>query len=235
MIGAENKLKYSNIKSAVFIERLNRFVALVNIDGKEEKIHVKNTGRCKEILIPGTQVFIEKSANPNRKTLYSLISAIKGDRIINIDSQAPNSIVYEAIKDRRIKEFKTINNILREKTYLHSRFDLFFECNGSKGFIEVKGVTLETNGVALFPDAPTQRGTKHLEELIIAKENGYLAFIFFLVQMKGVDYFAPNSKMDPDFSKALLNAVEKGVHILSYDCYVKEDEIILADPVPVVL
>lgn len=229
-----SNLKYSNIEDATFVSRLHRFAAIVNINGKNETVHVKNTGRCREILIPGAKVYIERSQNPNRKTRYSLISVVKNDRIINIDSQAPNFIVYEAIKKARLGEVGYVDKIVREKTYLHSRFDLFFEKNGFKGFIEVKGVTLENHGAALFPDAPTERGTKHLKELVIAKEQGYMAFVIFLVQMKDVDYFTPNKNMDPKFSDALLKAAKRGVQILSYDCHVKKDEIVLADPVPIV-
>ena len=171
-------MKYTPIKSAVFISRPNRFISHVLIDGKDEIVHVKNTGRCREILQEGISVILEEASNANRKTKYSLIAAYKGDVLINIDSQVPNMVVYEAIKDEKLKEFQKITKLSREVTFGNSRFDLYYECGEQKGFIEVKGVTLETDGVAMFPDAPTERGSKHVYEMIKAVEQGYAGFYF---------------------------------------------------------
>lgn len=159
-------MKYNNIYEGIFLERPNRFIANVLIDGKKEKVHVKNTGRCKEILIKGTKVYLEKSNNPNRKTKYSLISAYKGNQLINIDSQVPNKVVFDAVQSNKIEGLNNIKVLKREVTFGNSRFDLYFEKDNEKGFIEVKGVTLEDNGLSLFPDAPTERGTKHIKEMI---------------------------------------------------------------------
>ena len=216
-------MKYENIKEAVFIERPNRFIANVCIDGKEEKVHVKNTGRCRELLLKGCRVFLEESKNNARKTKYSLVAVYKGERLINMDLQIPNYVAEEALKKGIIKEVK----------YSQSRFDIYYEKDGRKGFIEVKGVTLEKNGEVLFPDAPTERGTKHIKELIKAKKEGYEAAVLFVIQMKDVSFFAPNAETDKDFSQALKNAKEEGVNILAYDCDVKEDEIVLKDKVEV--
>lgn len=172
---------YSNIHQGVFIKRLNRFVAIVEIDGKEETVHVKNTGRCKELLVKGAIVYLEYVDKESRKTKYSLISVIKNNQYFNIDSQVPNYVIEEALTNNRIKELENLDYMKREQTYHNSRFDIYFERGNRKGFIEVKGVTLEENKVGMFPDAPTKRGTKHLNELIRAKEEGYEAYIIFLV------------------------------------------------------
>lgn len=228
-------MKYSSIKKAVFIKRPNRFIAHVMLDGREEIVHVKNTGRCREILRAGTTVFLEESANKDRKTGYSLISAYKGDMLINIDSQVPNAVIFEAVKQKKLEELNHVHVLRREVTYGNSRFDIYFESPADKGFIEVKGVTLEENGVAMFPDAPTERGTKHIYEMVKAVENGYKGYVIFLIQMKGVEYFTPNHATDKDFAEALRAAEEKGVTILAYDCHVTEDEINLESRVDVVL
>lgn len=226
-------MKYENIKEAVFIERPNRFIANVCIDGKEEKVHVKNTGRCRELLLKGCRVFLEESKNSARKTKYSLVAVYKGERLINMDSQIPNYVAEEALKKGIIKEIGIPDFVKREVKYSQSRFDIYYEKDGRKGFIEVKGVTLEKNGKVLFPDAPTERGTKHIKELIKAKKEGYEAAVLFVIQMKDVRFFAPNAETDKDFSQALKNAKEEGVNILAYDCDVKEDEIVLKDKVEV--
>ena len=226
-------MKYENIKEAVFIERPNRFIANVCIDGKEEKVHVKNTGRCHELLLKGCRVFLEESKNNARKTKYSLVAVYKGERLINMDSQIPNYVAEEALKKGIIKEIGIPDFVKREVKYSQSRFDIYYEKDGRKGFIEVKGVTLEKNGEVLFPDAPTERGTKHIKELIKAKKEGYEAAVLFVIQMKDVSFFAPNAETDKDFSQALKNAKEEGVNILAYDCDVKEDEIVLKDKVEV--
>ncbi len=224
-------MKYSNIVKGTFIDRPNRFIANVLIDGKVEKVHVKNTGRCKEILTKGTTVYLEKSNNPNRKTKYSLISAYKGRMLINIDSQVPNEVVYSSISSNKIPELTDVDLLKKEVKYNNSRFDLYYEKKGQKGFIEVKGVTLEIDGISMFPDAPTERGTKHILEMLKAKKGGYDNFIFFLIQMPDIKYFRPNEEMDPKFSEALIKAKEGGVNILAYNCRVTKDQIELANRV----
>jgi sugar fermentation stimulation protein A len=228
-------MKYTRVKTATFISRPNRFLSHVLVDGQEEIVHVKNTGRCREILIEGTTVILEASTNINRKTKYSLIAAYKGDILINIDSQVPNMVVYEGIIDEKIKEINNITKISREVCYGNSRFDLYFESNGQKGFIEVKGVTLESDGIALFPDAPTERGCKHVYEMIKAVEEGYAGYIFFLIQLKEVKYFTPHVIRDPKFAIALKLAKEKGVTILAYDSEIHEDEITIGSPVEIII
>lgn len=218
-------MKYEKIKEAIFLKRPNRFIAEVLIDGKEEVVHVKNTGRCKELLIPGAKVFLEEGKGEKRKTKYSLVSVYKGDMLVNMDSQIPNSAAEEGLKKGKIKEIGIPDFIKREKTYGNSRFDIYYEKGEEKGFIEVKGVTLEFNGKAMFPDAPTERGRKHIHELIKAKEEGYKAWILFLIQMKGVNSFEPNWKTDEAFSKALKDAEKAGVGILIYDSIVSENSI----------
>jgi len=226
-------LKYPSVKVAKFLRRPNRFIAHVIIDNNEEIVHVKNTGRCKEILQEGTVVILEEAKNTKRKTKYSIIAAYKEDVLINIDSQVPNTVVYQGIKEGRIKEIDGITKLSKEIVYGNSRFDLCFETNERRGFIEVKGVTLETESIAMFPDAPTQRGSKHIYEMIKAVEEGYAGFIFFLIQMKGVKFFKPFEIRDPEFAKALKLASIKGVTILAYDSIVSEDEITIGTPVEV--
>lgn len=221
-------MRYRNIVEAVFTSRPNRFIAEVVVDGKQESVHVKNTGRCREILVKGTKVYLEKSGNLKRKTNYSLISAYKGQILINIDSQAPNQVVFEAMKENRIRGFEDLSLLIKERTFGNSRFDIYYErSNGLKGYIEVKGVTLEIDGLAMFPDAPTERGTKHVEEMINAVMEGYEGTIFFLIQMPEVKSFKPNTVMDPKFSQSIRKAYESGVKILVYNAYVTKDEIIL--------
>ncbi|MBE5944493.1 MAG: DNA/RNA nuclease SfsA [Lachnospiraceae bacterium] len=226
-------MKYKNIIEGIFIERPNRFVARVNIEGVEHIVHVKNTGRCREILVPETTVFLEKSDNPDRKTAYDLVSAVKGDRIINMDSQLPNYLVEEWLKNQDI--IKDITYIKREKTYGKSRFDFYIEAGDRKIFIEVKGVTLENDNVVSFPDAPTQRGVKHIKELVEAVKEGYEAYIFFVVQMKDVNYFTPAVDKHKEFAQALKEASLQGVNILAYDCRVTADTVEICDRVLVVL
>ncbi len=228
-------MKYSSIKKAIFIKRPNRFIAHVLLDGKEEIVHVKNTGRCKEIYKEGTTVFLEESHNKNRKTRYSMIGAYKNNKCINTDAQIPNFVVFEGIEKEVFPEFKNIKVLKREVTFGNSRFDIYFENESSKGFIEVKGVTLEENGITMFPDAPTQRGTKHVLELIKAVKEGYDCYIFFLVQMKDVSYFTPYKERDPAFAASLSLAKDNGVKILCYDSYVSEDEINIGDKVNVII
>ncbi|QUI20965.1 DNA/RNA nuclease SfsA [Vallitalea pronyensis] len=218
-------MTYNDMVEGIFLERPNRFIAKVLIEGQLETVHVKNTGRCKEILIKGTKIFLQKSNNPNRKTKYSLISAYKDKLLINIDSQVPNDVVYEAIISHKIPELQHLHVVKREQKYKNSRFDMYFEGENRKGFVEVKGVTLEKEGLAMFPDAPTERGTKHVKELIDAMKEGYEGYVFLLIQMAGINKFVPNVKTDPKFSAALKQAKDAGIHILCYNCYVTDDAI----------
>lgn len=219
-------MKYKKILKGIFLERPNRFIAKVLIDDKEETVHVKNTGRCKELLLPGAKVILEDcSDNPNRKTKYSLISVWKGNMLVNMDSQVPNAVVYQALKENKINEIKDLTKVKREVTFGNSRFDIYFESEGQKGFIEVKGVTLEEQGLAMFPDAPTERGTKHILEMIHAVKEGYRGIIFFLIQMEGPNLFRPHWQMDSKFSEAIKLANENGVEILIYDSIVKNNSI----------
>lgn len=234
MLGSE-VMKYGKMVHGRLDRRVNRFIAEVFIGEIKEQVHVKNTGRLKELLLPGADVLLEYSDNPNRKTKYSLIAAAKNGRWVNIDSQAPNTVVFEALKTGKITEFAALQLVKREVTYGASRFDIYFEKNGEEGFIEIKGVTLEKDGMAMFPDAPTVRGTKHVLELITAAREGYTAIIFFLVQMKGCRAFTPYTEMDPVFADAVRKASQEGVRILAYDCIVKEDELQLGKSIPVYL
>lgn len=226
-------MKYEKIEVGKFIERPNRFIAMIEIKGKIETVHVKNTGRCKELLIPGTIVYVQGVDNPSRKTQWDLIGVKKGQRIINMDSQVPNKIVKEWIEAGNL--FPEATLIKPETTYGKSRFDLYIEVDKRKIFIEIKGVTLEENNIVRFPDAPTIRGLKHVEELCAAKEDGYEAYIFFVVQMDGVSYFMPNDIMQKEFGDALRKAQAAGVHIMAYDCNVTSDSIFIQKEVSVVL
>lgn len=230
-------MKYKNIVEGKFISRPNRFIAHVEIEGMEHVVHVKNTGRCRELLQPGATVYLEKSDNPTRKTLYDLVSVKKGERIVNMDSQLPNGLVEEWLResDDARKIFGDISYIKREKTYGKSRFDLYVESDNRKIFIEVKGVTLENDNVVSFPDAPTERGIKHLNELICALEDGYETCVFFVVQMEDVDFFTPAWDKHKAFGDALVNAHNKGVKVLAYDCKVSEDEVRINQSVKVKL
>ncbi len=214
-------MKYKNKNSGIFIARPNRFIAEVEIDGKKKVCHVKNTGRCRELLIEGVKVILEKTDNLARKTEYDLIAVYKNNELINIDSQAPNKVFGEWAE--RGTYFKNITLIKPECKYKNSRFDYYIEADGRKIFVEVKGVTLEKDGVVLFPDAPTERGVKHINELIDAKENGFDAYVFFIVQMKKCRYFTPNVQTDSKFAEALKLAKNKGVNICCVNCNVCEE------------
>lgn len=226
-------MKYEKIVHGQFNQRINRFIAEVTIDGVKERVHIKNTGRLKELFLPGTDVLLEETNNPNRKTRFSLTAVMKEGRWVNIDSQAPNKVAFEAIQDGKIAEIGEVATVKREVTYGASRFDLYFEQGDQKGFIEVKGVTLEKEGIAMFPDAPTTRGTKHVVELAKAIEEGYKCAILLVVQLKGCKEFVPNRETDPAFADALLQAAEAGVQILAYDTVVTEDELVLDQAIPV--
>ena len=225
-------MKYERIETGKFIERPNRFIAYVEIAGQKETVHVKNTGRCAELLQPGATVYVQKADNPERKTQWDLIGVKKGKRMINMDSQIPNKVVEEWIRKGNLFPHATL--IRPETTYKQSRFDLYVEEGERKIFIEVKGVTLEIDGVVKFPDAPTERGVKHIKELCEALEDGYEAYVFFVIQMKGVKYFTPNMVTHAAFGDALRNAQEQGVRILAYDCKVGKDSIEIHKEVPVV-
>ncbi|MED3661649.1 DNA/RNA nuclease SfsA [Ureibacillus terrenus] len=226
---------YHHLKKGTFSQRLNRFVAEVYLNGQKERVHVKNTGRLRELLLQGVEVILEESHQPNRKTKYSLIAVKKDGRWVNIDSQAPNAVAYEAIREGRIAELKQIQLLKKEVKYHDSRFDFYFETKSEKGFIEVKGVTLEKNGIALFPDAPTSRGTKHIWELVKAGKEGYKGILLFIIQMEGCRCFAPNRYTDPDFADALVQASRHGVEILAYETKVSSCGMDIGRKIPVEL
>lgn len=223
---------YKKTVEGIFIERPNRFIALVLIQGVQETVHVKNTGRCRELLIPGAKVILEDcSLNPNRKTKYSIIAIYKDSILINMDSQVPNAVVFEALNGNKIIGFEDLKCLKREVTYGNSRFDIYYESQNKKGFIEVKGVTLEANGIAMFPDAPTERGTKHVLEMIEAVKQGYSGAILFLIQMENPFEFKLNWKIDKKFSEAVHLASENDVEILAYDSIVGNNCIYIGESV----
>lgn len=225
-------MRYENIVTGQFKSRPNRFIAMVEIDGKIEKCHVKNTGRCRELLLPDAEVYLEKSGNPQRKTAYDLIGVKKGELLINMDSQAPNKAVKEWLEEEAY--FKHVTFIKPECKYGNSRIDFYLETEeGRKIFIEVKGVTLEEEGIARFPDAPTERGIKHIQELQQAVAEGYEAYILFVIQMKEIRQFEPNDRTHQAFGDALREAQKHGVSILAYDCVVTRDSMRLDSPVKV--
>lgn len=224
---------YKNIAAGKFISRPNRFIANVEIDSEVQVVHVKNTGRCRELLLPGSTVYCEKSDNPNRKTAYDLVAVEKGNLLINMDSQAPNAAFSEFIHDGSFKD--GIEYIARERKYKNSRFDFYFKRNGKEYFAEVKGVTLEDEGVVLFPDAPTERGVKHLTELEDAVKNGYGGCVVFVVQLKEAKYFTPNRKTHPEFADKLKEVQKAGVEIFAYTCNVTPNSISLLLQIPVVI
>lgn len=224
-------MTYKNIIKAVFIDRPNRFIARCEINEQVETVHVKNTGRCKELLIPVTTVFLEKFNAQTRKTNYDLISVIKGNRIINIDSQAPNKIFLEWAKSGKF--LPDILLIKPEYRFLNSRFDFYIETPFKKIFIEIKGATLENNGVVMFPDAPTQRGLKHISELIEVKKKGYEAYIIFVIQMENAKYFMPNYITHKAFADKLKECDDNGVNVAAFDTIVTEKSIVLNNEVEV--
>ena len=227
-------MKYNNIIEANFIERPNRFIAYVDIAGERTKVHVKNTGRCRELLLDNAPVYLEKSGNPDRSTAYDLVTVEKAGRLINMDSNAPNKVVAEWLKAGGL--YRDISLVRPETSFSNSRFDFYVEnTSGVKAFIEVKGVTLENDNVAAFPDAPSERAVKHVEELIEAHEQGYETYIIFVVQMKDVSRVEPNWGTHPAFGKALQKARSAGVHLLAYDCLVEVDSLEIHEEVPVVV
>ena len=258
------RMKYQHIVQAEFVDRPNRFIAHVKLARAEAvvrdvtetaplavvlenetyeaeivTVHVKNTGRCQELLVPGTTVYLEKSSNPNRSTAYDLVAVEKGDRLINMDSQAPNKVVEEWLWKKEL--FPDLILVRPETKYGNSRFDFYVETAGDascgreaeKIFIEVKGVTLEENGVVRFPDAPSDRAVKHVEELVEAGRAGYRVLVIFVIQMEDVDYFTPNVRTHPEFARALQKAASEGVEILAYDCKVTADSMEVNHPVDV--
>lgn len=226
-------MKYQHIVQAEFIERPNRFIAYVRLDGRKERVHVKNTGRCRELLKEGACVYLEKSDKKERTTAYDLVAVRKGERLINMDSQAPNAAVKEWLLTKAL--FPDLKVMRPETEYGSSRFDFFVETESEKIFIEVKGVTLEEDGVVQFPDAPSERAVKHVEELVQAKKDGYRTMVLFVIQMENVKYFKPNEVTHKAFAEALCRAWEQGVEVLAYDCRVTEDSMSIHKPIDIML
>lgn len=224
-------MQYQKIHPAVFRARPNRFVAQVELAGETVTCHVKNTGRCRELLVPGARVYLEESGNPNRKTKYDLIAVEKGERLINMDAQAPNQVFGEWA--RAGKWVPDLTLLRPETKYGASRFDFYWEAPGRRGFVEVKGVTLEEGGAAYFPDAPTERGVKHVEELMACRAAGYEAALFLVVQMEGVAFWSPNDRTHPAFGAAVRAAAAAGVEILCRDCRVTPDSLTMGAPVAI--
>jgi sugar fermentation stimulation protein A len=228
-------MHYSEVVEGSFVHRINRFVAEVEIDGRRELVHVKNTGRLKELLVPGARAYFEVSGNEGRKYRHSLIAVEKDGKLINIDSQAPNAVVHEAMVTGKVRELGYIHTVEREATWGNSRFDLLYEGDGRTGYMEVKGVTLLQDGIAMFPDAPTARGRKHVQQLVEAVRDGYEGVILFLVQTQGARIFAPHAMMDPPFAEALREAAAAGVRVLAYDSVVSRSSIEFGEPIDVEL
>lgn len=223
-------MQYKTIVPGIFRARPNRFIAHIEIDGKEETCHVKNTGRCRELLPAGAQVWCQDALSPTRKTRYDLIAVQKGHRLINMDSQAPNAAAKEWLLSGGLGQ---IENLRPECRHGSSRFDFSFTKDGIPCFLEVKGVTLETDGICAFPDAPTIRGAKHLQELTALAKQGYGAYVLFVIQMADVAYLHPNDATDSAFSAALRAAAQAGVQILAMDCAVTPSSMRLRKPVEV--
>lgn len=225
-------MTYSNMTPGTFLSRPNRFIAHIEINGQAEVVHVKNTGRCRELLPAGAQVWCQKADNPNRKTKYDLITVRKGHRLINMDSQAPNIAAKEWLLSGGLGP---VENLRAETFHGDSRYDFSFTLNGKQCFLEVKGVTLETDGVCAFPDAPTERGAKHLKGLAEAAKNGFGAYVLFVIQMADVVHLHPNDLTDPNFGTALREASANGVQVLAVDCDVTVDSMTVRNRVPVIL
>lgn len=223
-------MQYTNMVPGTFLSRPNRFVSHVEIEGKTEVVHVKNTGRCRELLPAGARVWCQQSHNPARKTKFDLITVQKGSRLINMDSQAPNAAAKEWLLSGGLGK---IENLRPETVHGDSRFDFSFVREGKLCFLEVKGVTLESQGICAFPDAPTVRGTKHLRGLAEAAAAGFGAYVLFVIQMADVEFLHPNDETDPDFGRALREAAAQGVRILAMDCEVTESTMVIRQAVPV--
>ena len=226
-------MRYHAVEKGRFLVRPNRFIAHVELDGRTEVCHVKNTGRCRELLVPGAAVYLERADNPARKTQYDLVAVEKGDLLINMDAQAPNKVFGEWAAAGRF--LPGLTAIRPEYTWEDSRFDFLLEDGAGPYFVEVKGVTLEEKGQARFPDAPTQRGVKHLNGLRRAAEQGLRAAVFFVIQMKGVTSFRPNDETHPAFGGALRAAAKAGVGVFAYDCIVSPEGLVVDSPVRVLL
>ena len=226
-------MQYQRIEKGRFLSRPNRFIAHVELDGRTEVVHVKNTGRCRELLIPGATVYLEKSDNPARKTQYDLIAVEKGTLLVNMDAQAPNQVFREWAEAGNFQEGLTL--LRPETTWGDSRFDFYWEAGDRRGFVEVKGVTLEEDGHACFPDAPTERGVKHLNELARCQTDGYEAAVCFVLQMAGMKDFAPNDRTHPAFGDALRQASQAGVRVMAQECIVTPDSLTIGAAVPVLL
>ena len=224
-------MRYGEIITGTFVARPNRFIAHVRLQGEELVCHVKNTGRCRELLRPGVRVWLEKGTNTNRKTAYDLVTVEKDGRLVNMDAQAPNRIFGEWANNLE----PGIIRVCPEVFFEDSRLDFLLETEQGKHYVEVKGVTLEENGHVLFPDAPTERGVRHLHTLIRAVEQGYRATVFFVVQMADVLDFYPNDKTHPEFGQALRKAAAAGVQVLAYTCRVTPEEVTIDCPIPVIL
>jgi sugar fermentation stimulation protein A len=231
-------MRYEKILCGSFVSRPNRFIAKVLVDGKEETVHVKNTGRCRELLLPGCKVYLSASDNPARKTAFDLVAVEKlregkSPLLINMDAQAPNAVAEEWLRAGNL--FPKGAEVRREVTFGNSRFDFYLQHGARKAYLEVKGVTLEENGVARFPDAPTERGIKHIHELVDCVEKGYEAYILFVIQISEMHRFSPNDVTHKAFGEALRAAAAAGVRILALDCAVTPDTLALRNPVPVIL
>ncbi len=223
---------YKNIHEGIFLRRPNRFIAEVEIDGRIETVHVKNTGRCRELLLPGTAVWLEKADSTQRRTAFDLVTVEKQGRLVNIDSQAPNKVVQPWLLEGKL--IADIQELKAEKVFAHSRFDFYGEAgNGKRFWVEVKGVTLEDEQVALFPDAPTPRGARHMDELLAAVAQGYDAYALFVVQMNNCRYFTPHLERDPDFAKSLQLAAKGGVQIVALACEVRPNDLWISHEIPV--
>lgn len=222
---------YENILPAVFVDRPNRFIAHVELNGRLEVCHVKNTGRCRELLIPGCRVYVQHQPSPTRKTAYDLIAVEKGERLLNMDANAPNRVFNEYVRAGR---FLLGWSVIRpETTHGDSRFDFYLESPGHRLFAEVKGVTLEDDGVMRFPDAPTERGVKHLEGLARCVQEGYEAWAVFVIQTENVRWMEPNRRTHPAFADALRQAAQAGVHLLALDCHTEPDRLEICRPVEI--
>ena len=224
-------MRYQSIVEGRFVDRPNRFIARVEVEGQLQIVHVKNTGRCKELLVPGAKVYLEGSSDPKRKTAWDLVAVEKSERLINMDSQAPNRVFGEWVQAGKFLSDVTL--LCPERRYGDSRFDFYIEAGGKRHFVEVKGVTLEEGGVVRFPDAPTERGVRHLEELISARDAGYECWICFVIQMSGVTWFEPNDRTHPKFGEVLRRAAQAGVHVLALECRVAWDALEISGTVPV--
>ena len=222
---------YENILPAVFVDRPNRFIAHVELNGKFEVCHVKNTGRCRELLIPGCRVYVQHQPSPTRKTAYDLIAVEKGERLLNMDANAPNRVFNEYVRAGRFLRGWSV--IRPETTHGDSRFDFYLESPGHRLFAEVKGVTLEDDGVMRFPDAPTERGVKHLEGLARCVQEGYEAWAVFVIQTENVRWMEPNRRTHPAFADALRQAAQAGVHLLALDCHTEPDRLEICRPVEI--